>query len=405
MDTYTLTAPSPPGDVPTGLTSLTFKVPLSAETEAQVVNNYNGFRTPEVRALQGEAYHTACSALALRAYEVGQAERATWIHDCDDALSKVASANKDTLKHVELILPTRGIAEPVDLFNSLGQLRLESFAIQWPYRQIFPMNLLPATHLSPIYASFMQSLKEFLECQSSTLKRLRISLPQYTMQEPRSYLAITRDSLPSLPHLQLLDLTHTGPELSAIASWLQPDTPFAALEHLILDQGSEISSSADVSCDSDDEDDNPNTETGSTGALPGWQTLGYLIAIQRLEGRRQLKSLSAALHETRVHFGGASRVQVSSLKQWLQEGAQSALKEKKVREGDKDPLEDLVVVTAWPQIYDLVEPHTEDDDEDSYTHIAGYGHLAYPENQRPTTGLWPAKIPELMSWNEQEAYY
>ncbi|KAJ7140636.1 hypothetical protein C8R44DRAFT_726371 [Mycena epipterygia] len=61
--------------------------------------------------------------------------------------------------------------------------------------------------------------------------------------------------------------------------------------------------------------------------------------------------------------------------------------------GDSSVVKDLVVCTAWPIRYEASESRAGEprngDGED--VHAPGYGHLAYPPDQRPTTGLWPAQ--------------
>jgi hypothetical protein len=55
----------------------------------------------------------------------------------------------------------------------------------------------------------------------------------------------------------------------------------------------------------------------------------------------------------------------------------------------------LILCTAWVQ-YSPQEPTPAQSEAKKgegglYAHAPGCGHLAYPADQRPTTGLWPAE--------------
>lgn len=56
-----------------------------------------------------------------------------------------------------------------------------------------------------------------------------------------------------------------------------------------------------------------------------------------------------------------------------------------------------MLCTAWPIAYEAREKGAGEapaHSEDLYEHPQGCGHLVYPADQRPTTGLWPANTAE-----------
>jgi hypothetical protein len=89
--------------------------------------------------------------LALEVYNEDnlRTERESWIAQATSAFGDIANANKNTLRHVELILPTGGIATPLNLLPLLiGIENLESLCVQW-VRMLGPIDLNYLTDLRP----------------------------------------------------------------------------------------------------------------------------------------------------------------------------------------------------------------------------------------------------------------
>jgi hypothetical protein len=161
---------------------------------------------------------------------------------------------------------------------------------------------------------------KLLGIHARSLKRLRISLPQSTSRKPFSALSINVSSFLSLSALEILDLTHWSPKIADITSLLGPGRPAPTLQHLIIDHGTELPLSDGDGFDDDEEVgpdydwDNPppRIETNSWPA-PG----AHLVAREP-----PLRSLSAALHDTRYSFAPVGcRLALASLRKLLRDGA------------------------------------------------------------------------------------
>ncbi|KAJ7457726.1 hypothetical protein FB451DRAFT_1509004 [Mycena latifolia] len=364
---------------PGSLSSLVFHVAFPEHVPGQFSARYEALRAD--RHLEDEThYDEASGRIALEAYldDELRAERETWVKQATSAFDELVEANKETLRHVELILPTGGIATPLNLLSSVKKIaQLESFCVQWPLRGYRPLTLMLMSDWSHIiddtitsaFTDFHTDLMDVLSAHAATLKRLRISLPQSTSRNPFAALSIKAAAFPVLPVLEVLDLTHWSPRVVDLKALLAPGGPLSALQHLIMDHGTEINRT-DVDGHADDSDDDwdaPVVETRS------WPALGAFLAAHPTP----LRSLSAALHDARFSIGFAYRLRQSALRELL--GAEATA--------------NLVVCTAWPISYETVEPGPggEEREVDLYEHAAGCGHLAYPSDQRPTTGLWPAE--------------
>jgi hypothetical protein len=244
----------------------------------------------------------------------------------------------------------------------------------------------------PSFFQFHTDLMDLLATHANSLKRLRISFPESTAQKPFSALSIDVSAFPSLPALEILDLTHWGPSIPDLTSLLASGRPVPNLKHLIIDHGTEIPPTDFDDDDDDDDDDDeevgpdydydnppPKVETQS------WPALGAHLAARR----PALHSLSAALNDMRYAWWPVGRrLRQDRLQTFLRDGAGDTAR----------GLDDLVVCTAWPVEYEAREPGggTGSEDEDLYAHAPGCGHLAYPANQAPTAGLWPAFTPEAL---------
>lgn len=116
---------------PGTLSSLIFAVPFSGNVSGQFLQRYKALRTE--RGMEDEFHlQEACGLLALEVYNGMSAERETWTERAAVVFDKLVAANKNTLRHVELILPTGGIVTPLNLFSSVKQVvNLESFCVQW----------------------------------------------------------------------------------------------------------------------------------------------------------------------------------------------------------------------------------------------------------------------------------
>ncbi|KAJ7155289.1 hypothetical protein C8R46DRAFT_1227240 [Mycena filopes] len=383
MTTHTVTTlKSPPGG---GNSSLVFHIPAPTHQPRQFLERYTSLRSE--RGMGNNHGDEASTRLALEVYEEEgmRAEREQWILEAKETFTEAVKANKATLRHVELILPVSGMATPLNLFSSLRNItHLESLCVQWPYQGYHPMHILFLNSgplqvtICPSFSTFQVDLMNMLAVHAATLKRLRISLPE-PLREPWVRLRLDVSALPPLPLLELLDLSYwspTGPDIKAL---LRTDGPVPNLHHLIIDCGAEIAMT-----DFDDHDEEVPPDYDWKNPPPeieerSWPALGACLA-----GRQPpLHSLNAARHEKRYpQYPFGSRFRCNSLREVLSEGA---------GEQEGTSLANLAVCTAQPIQYRSVEPGAdgaEEDDKDLFEHSPGCGHLAYPADQRPTTGLW-----------------
>ncbi|KAJ7677795.1 hypothetical protein DFH06DRAFT_1167188 [Mycena polygramma] len=365
---------------PGTVTSLVFHIPFPDHVPLQLFERYQALRAE--RGLDEDShYEKAAGQLVLEVYqeESIQVERTEWSRTAAAAFHEVLTANKASIRHVELILPTGGIVTPLDLFPSLKELdNLESFCVQWPLRGYMPITLLLMRDWAHILdgsitadlARWHTALMDSLAHHAGTLKRLRISLPESTHRKPFSAMCLDVARFPALPALELLDITHWGRSIRQMKAFLTPSV-LPRLQHLIVDDGGEIPA-ADYS-DSDEEapDDWDYNTPRIHIQTHSWPALGAHLASFKL------RSLCAAIHgRAQIIF---VRLNAADLRSYLQSG------------GAPD---ELIVCTAWPRRYEPQEPGyvspTEGawDDKDLYVHAPGCGHLAYPEDQRPTTGLY-----------------
>jgi hypothetical protein len=134
MNTYILKT-LPPVDVPAPgtLSSLIFNVAFPQDAPDRFLQRYSALRRE--RNMEEEShYEEASGLLALEVY-IGddlRTEREDWISRATSAFHDIVAANKSTLRHVELILPTGGIAAPLNLLGCLKEIEsLESFCVQW----------------------------------------------------------------------------------------------------------------------------------------------------------------------------------------------------------------------------------------------------------------------------------
>ncbi|KAJ6535766.1 hypothetical protein B0H19DRAFT_1080209 [Mycena capillaripes] len=399
MSAYTLrTLDASEYPEPGTLSSLIFAVPFPENTPGQFFERYAALRTEH--GMDEESHYQEASALlVLEAYNDIHPEREAWTGRAASVFQELMEANKNTLRHVELILPTGGIATPLNLFSSVKQIaNLESLCVQWPFQGYFPMTILLMREWShiledgiiPTFAQFRVDLMDVLATHAASLKRLRISLPESTLQKPFSAPSINIPSLPSLPALELLDLTHWDPRIVDITALLQPDGPVPNLLHLIIDHGTELPLT-DFGDDDDDDDDDEEVPPDYDPTNPppqterhSWPALGAHLAAHK----HPLRSLSAALCSMRYSFAPVGcRLKQVYLRDLLCKGTG----------GNDSALDGLVLCTAWPTGYEAQElegSEATEDKKDLYTHAPGCGHLAYLVDQRPTTGLWPANTAE-----------
>ncbi|KAJ7059392.1 hypothetical protein C8F01DRAFT_1144338 [Mycena amicta] len=356
---FTLTE-LPPQDIPhpDTISSIIFHVPFLPDAPDKLRARYETLKAE--RGIEAnENYTEVCARIALEAYldRSIALERQQWCADAKTAFDGLVRSNRRSLRHVEIILPDWGIAEPLDLMACLADVEcMESLCVQWPLTGFLPLTLVLNASWSHIlfestllasYTAFLPSLTSILAKHAATLQRLRISLPQsntYT-KSPFTSLSLSENVLPALPKLEILDLTHWSPDIASLIALLSDSTQLPALRHLILDQGGEISFS--------------------------WAALGTCLSSRK----PKLVSLCAALHNMRRSFWPVGmRITPESLRDAL-----------------AADVGDLILCTAWPT--PTTNPSTEadsrPDDADLYTHAEGCGHLAYLPEQRPTVGLWP----------------
>ncbi|KAJ7608395.1 hypothetical protein FB45DRAFT_1067488 [Roridomyces roridus] len=367
------------------LSSLVFRTPFPENAPDRLLQYYLSLTAKE-RGTEEESHYdepAACLAFAAYKSEAIAAERSAWIERATSAFADLVAANKDTLRHVELILPTGGIATPLNLFPSLKDVtNLESLSVQWPMRGYLPMSLILSYRFShiiedsiiPSFEQFHAALMEALAVHAPTLKQLLISLPESFPRKPFSALSFKAASFPSLTALELLDFTHWSPSVPELKVLLGPDGSVPNLQHLIIDHGLEISLT------DEEEDDGSFVDYSYDFNAPvvetrSWPALGVILASTKI------CSLGAALHDARWSYGFAYLMNRDAVRKALGLTDESA----------------LVVCTAWPTAYEGMEPRSGpeiDGDVHLYEHVSGCGHLAYPVGQRPTTGLWPAHTSE-----------
>ncbi|KAJ7059410.1 hypothetical protein C8F01DRAFT_1144388 [Mycena amicta] len=381
---FTLTK-LPPQDIPhpDTISSLIFHVPFLQDAPDKLRARYETLKA-ERGIEENENYTEVCARIALEAYLEGiiALERQQWCADAKTAFEGLVRSNRKSLRHVEIILPGWGIAEPLDLMACLADAEsMESFCVQWPLTGFLPLTLLLNASWSHIlfestllasYTAFLPSLTSILAKHAATLQRLRISLPQsntYTTS-PFASLSLSEDVFPALPKLEILDLTHWSPDIPALIALLSDSTRLPALRHLILDQGGEISLS-DFEDDDEEDFDSESEQDLVRVERSSWAALGTCLSSRK----PKLISLCASLHNMRRSFWPVGmRMTPESLRDAL-----------------AADVGDLNLCTAWPT--PTANPSTEadsrPDDADLYTHAEGCGHLAYLPEQRPTVGLWP----------------
>ncbi|KAJ7155303.1 hypothetical protein C8R46DRAFT_1227258 [Mycena filopes] len=370
-----------------GNTGLIFHISTPPHLHRQFLERYTSLYAERG---MGDQPLEAATYLALEVYEEDslRTEREQWILEATEVFAAAVEANKQTLRHVELILPVSGMATPLDIVAVLKEIpQLESLCVQWPFRSEHPMGILLIVNakaiedtILPSYSAFLENLMNLLAIHSATLKHLRISLPQPTPWEPWARLKLNLPALTPLPLLELLDLSHWSPTALDVKALLRTDAdgPVPNLQHLILDCGAEISLTDKYdSVDQHSLDEPPEVEERES-----WPALGAVLAARE----PPLLSLCAALHEQRHPFAPIGlRFRRDSLRQVLSEGGGE-------QGNTSTSLANLAVCTARPIQYRSVEPGAvhgaEEDDKDLFEHAPGCGHLAYPTDQRPTTGLW-----------------
>ncbi|KAJ6549512.1 hypothetical protein B0H10DRAFT_2242839 [Mycena sp. CBHHK59/15] len=325
--------------------------------------------------MEGESHYEETSGrLALQVYneESIRADRDRWAEHAASTFRELVQANKSTLRHVELILPTGGIATPLNLFTSMKEIaHLESFCVQWPLSGYCPLTLLFNVPMVPNNRGQHYRILPPLSDSASPF----LSQPRRNRSPPS---LSTASSFPTLPALETLDLTHWSPTIADLKTLLAPGGPVPALQHLIIDHGVELPAT-DFDGHDDGEEVGPDYDFEAAEVeTHSWPALGAFLATHPTT----LRSLSAALHDARFSYGFAYRLNQRSLREMLRVGA-----------GDSAAVESLVVCTAWPVRYEALEPDGREGEReaDLYAHAPGCGHLAYPPDQRPTTGLWPAQ--------------
>ncbi|KAK7042054.1 hypothetical protein R3P38DRAFT_2767675 [Favolaschia claudopus] len=361
------------------LTSLVFHVPFPFDEPERLRMRYEALKRE--RGVQAaENYTKGCAAIALDAYMDPDlaAERGKWCEKAKTAFEAVVRANEQSLRHVEIVLPGRGVLEPLDLFACLREVEeLVSLSVQWPLRGSLPITIIMSPALSDdfsqsaisrSYASFLASLTTLLTKAAPTIQRLRIALPQSTTRstDPFYPLSFSPSLIPhTLPRLEILDLTHWSPPIPALTALLTDSNLLPNLRHLILDHGAEIPLSDLDDLDEDEIVDEMQERTS-------WAALGACLAIRQ----PALVSLCAALHDARgPGWPVGVRMTPASLR--------SAL------EAD---VGELILCTAWPTSkpnFNRGDDVPEGKDSDLYAHAEGCGHLAYPTEETPTLGLWP----------------
>lgn len=119
--------------VPGTISSLVFKIPAPENISALFITRYEELRRERKLEEEGH-YDEASGRLALQAYYDASVNvaRDRWIERAKSVFTELVEEHKQTIRHVELVLPTGGFATPVDLFGALEDIEhLESFSVQW----------------------------------------------------------------------------------------------------------------------------------------------------------------------------------------------------------------------------------------------------------------------------------
>jgi hypothetical protein len=121
------------------LSSPVFNSPFPDNVSRRFLDRYQAMRTE--RQLDEEShYDEASGLLALEVYnEDGiQNQRELLTELATPQFREIVNADKTTPRHVELILPTGGIATPLNLLGSVKEIaNLESLCIQWVRTPLF----------------------------------------------------------------------------------------------------------------------------------------------------------------------------------------------------------------------------------------------------------------------------
>jgi hypothetical protein len=115
------------------LVSLVFHVAFPEHVPRQFLQLYRALRTE--RGMDEDSHYEAASGqLALEVYngDIMRSEREAWTKRAASVFQDLVATNKTTLRHIELILPTGGIATPLNLLRGVKDVvNLESWSIQW----------------------------------------------------------------------------------------------------------------------------------------------------------------------------------------------------------------------------------------------------------------------------------
>ncbi|KAJ7888274.1 hypothetical protein B0H13DRAFT_2341987 [Mycena leptocephala] len=332
------------------LSSLVFNSPFPENVSRQFLDRYQAMRTE--RQLDEEShYDEASGLLVLEVYnEDGiQTQQELWTERATPQFREIVNADKTTPRHVELILPTGGIATPLNLLGSVKEItNLESLCIQWvPIARILPYDHPSHAHIldeSTIanFARFHGDLMDLLAARTPSLKRLRISLPESTTRKPFSALSINTSGPYWHP---------TGPfPTSSASSSITAQKYRRATSKGMMTRGSQSPTRGPLSVRT-----SLRTPLLCARCYP-WAPVG-------------------------------SRLTQGELRDLLRSGGR----------GDSSGVDRLVLCTAWPIAYEAREKGPGEapaHSEDLYEYAQGCRHLAYPADQRPTTGLWPANTAE-----------
>ncbi|KAJ7869015.1 hypothetical protein B0H13DRAFT_1054125 [Mycena leptocephala] len=341
MSTYTLKSlDASEYPAPGSLSSLVFHVAFPEHVPGQYSSRYEALRAE--RHLEDEThYDEASGRIALEAYleDALRAERERWVQQATSVFDRLVQVNKSTLRHVELILPTGGIATPLNLLASVKEIaELESFCVQWPLRGYRPMTLMLMSQWSHIIeGSITAAFATFTPTDAPPIRAR--CLPQapahrapalYHPKAIRRHVPqashVPRPPRTRAPRPNALEPASRGSHDAPRARW---PAPCPATPHHGPWGGDQPNGRRWPLRGLRRRLGRPVVETRS------WPALGAFLAAH--PGR--LRSLSAALHDTRFSIGFAYRLSQTALRKLLGAAA----------------VEDLVVCTAWPISYEAIE--------------------------------------------------
>ncbi|KAJ6546188.1 hypothetical protein DFH09DRAFT_1507621 [Mycena vulgaris] len=281
-----------PEKPPSGsLSSLVFNVPFPDHVPREFSERYEAERHMDDES----HYQEASGLLALEVYNVDsmRAERDRWAERAGSVFHDLVQANKGTLRHVELILSTGGLATHLNLLPTI--------------RKLYTSNLFACNGLCAVIGRLHVAMVPNCRGRLSRLLREVLCSPHKFPPQGTAHLPPAVNQLEAIlcPVYQRGFVSHppctddpwsytSEPDCRRpdLKTFLAPSGPLPSLQHLIIDHGIQINATDfedddDEEVGSDYDYDGPRIEIESHS----WPARCAFLAAHQTP----LRSLSAAL--------------------------------------------------------------------------------------------------------------